>query len=247
MKWNMGWMHDTLEYMRHDAIHRKYHHDSLSFGPVYVFTENFISPLSHDEVVHGKGSLLSKMSGGDWQQFANLRLLFTFQWTYPGKKLLFMGGELGQPWEWNHREPLPWHLLDDPAHAGISALLADLNRIYRSHSALQKDSEGQGFYWLSWEDRANSVLSFARRDGGNHMLVILNFTPVPREGYRIGAPFKGTYREIFNSDSSYYGGSNYGNIAPLSTTDVPAMGQAHSLVLTVPPLAGIILAHEPSG
>jgi 1,4-alpha-glucan branching enzyme len=228
-------------YMSKDPVHRSYHHNLLTFGPIYAFTENFMLPLSHDEVVHGKGSLLGKMPGDRWRQFANLRLLLTFQWTYPGKKLLFMGSEFAQPWEWNHREALPWHLLEDPAHAGISTLITDLNRIYRSNAALQRDCEGQGFYWLSWEDRSNSVLSFARRDGATHVLIVLNFTPVPRENYRIGAPFGGTYREIFNSDSQYYGGSNFGNTGSRTTEPVPAMGQSQSLVLNVPPLAGIIL------
>jgi 1,4-alpha-glucan branching enzyme len=240
-KWNMGWMHDTLSYMTKDPIHRQFHHNLLTFGPIYLFTENFVSPLSHDEVVHGKRSLLDKMPGDDWQRFANLRLLLTFQWTYPGKKLLFMGGEFGQPREWNHHESLPWHLADEPRHAGVRALVRDLNRVYRETPALhRRDHDGDGFAWLSWQDQANSVLSFVRKDGDAHAIVLLNFTPVPRHGYRVGVPAPGTYREVLNSDSSYYGGGNLGNSA-VPTEDVPCMGHAQSLVVTLPPLAGVVL------
>jgi len=241
LKWNMGWMHDTLSYMTKDPVHRQFHHNLLTFGPIYVFSENFVSPLSHDEVVHGKRALLDKMPGDDWQRFANLRLLLTFQWTYPGKKLLFMGGEFGQPREWNPHESLPWHLADEPRHAGVRALVRDLNRVYRETPALyRRDHDGDGFAWLSWQDAQNSVLSFVRKDGDAHVVVLLNFTPVPRQGYRVGVPARGTYREILNSDSSYYGGSNLGNLA-VPTEDVACMGHAQSIVVTLPPLAGVVL------
>ncbi len=240
-KWNMGWMHDTLKYMTMDPVHRRFHHNLLTFGPIYAFTENFVLPISHDEVVHGKRSLLDKMPGDDWQRFANLRLLLTFQWTYPGKKLLFMGSEFGQPREWNHAESLPWHLADEPRHAGIRALLRDLNRAYRSMPALHAlDHDGEGFSWLSWQDDPHSVLSFLRKAGGEHAVVLLNFTPVPRPGYRVGVPHAGHYREVLNSDSTYYGGSNLGNAA-VATEPVACMGYPQSLVLTLPPLAGLVL------
>jgi len=241
-KWNMGWMHDTLAYVAHDSVHRKFHHDLLTFGPIYAFTENFVLPLSHDEVVHGKRSLVGKMPGDEWQRFANLRLLLTYQWTYPGKKLLFMGGELGQPWEWSHAGPLPWELADRPPHAGVRALVRDLNRCYRTLPALHAaDHDADGFAWLSWTDHENSVLSYVRRHGDGHALVLLNFTPVPRERYRVGAPAAGRYRVVLNSDSEFYGGSNVG-VAEVETEPVACMGYAQSIVLTLPPLGGLILA-----
>jgi 1,4-alpha-glucan branching enzyme len=240
-KWNMGWMHDSLSYMTKDPVHRQFHHNLLTFGPIYAFTENFVLPLSHDEVVHGKRALLEKMPGDDWQRFANLRLLLLFQWTYPGKKLLFMGNEFGQRREWNHHESLPWHLTDDPRHGGIQALVRDLNRLYRSIPAFhRRDHDGSGFSWLSWEDGAHSVLSFLRMDGQQHAVVLLNFTPVPREGYRVGVPAAGRYREVLNTDSQFYGGSNVGNLT-IPTEPVPCMGHAQSLVVTLPPLGGTIL------
>jgi 1,4-alpha-glucan branching enzyme len=240
-KWNMGWMHDTLSYMTKDPVHRRFHHNLLTFGPIYAFTENFVLPLSHDEVVHGKRSLLDKLPGDDWQRFANLRALLTFQWTYPGKKLLFMGAEFGQPREWNHHESLPWHLADEPRHAGIRALVRDLNSAYRNIPALhRRDHDGDGFAWLTWQDDAHSTLSFLRKDGVEHAVVVLNFTPVPRHGYRVGVPAPGRYREVLNSDSEFYGGSNLGNTVA-STEPVPCMDQPHSIVVTLPPLAGIIL------
>jgi 1,4-alpha-glucan branching enzyme len=241
LKWNMGWMHDTLSYMARDPVHRQFHHNLLTFGPIYAFTENFVLPLSHDEVVHGKRALLAKMPGDEWQRFANLRLLLMFQWTYPGKKLLFMGGEFGQPREWNHNESLPWHLADAPRHAGIRTLVRDLNRLYRGLPALHRlDHDSEGFAWLSWQDGAHSVLSYLRKAGAEHAVVVLNFTPVPRHGYRVGVPQAGHYREIFNSDSAYYGGSNLGN-ALLTTEPVPAMGHPQSIVVTLPPLGGCVL------
>jgi 1,4-alpha-glucan branching enzyme len=240
-KWNMGWMHDTLSYFAKDPVHRRFHHNLLTFGPMYAFTENFMLPLSHDEVVHGKRSLLDKMPGDEWQRFANLRLLFTFQWTYPGKKLLFMGCEFGQWREWSHNGSLPWHLADDPKHAGIRTLVRDLNRIYRDTPALHRnDHDGSGFKWLSWEDTEHSVLSYLRKDGDDHVAVVLNFTPMTRHGYRVGVPKAGWYREIFSSDSQYYGGSNAGNDAA-PTEPTPWMGQPHSIVVTLPPLGGIVL------
>jgi 1,4-alpha-glucan branching enzyme len=240
-KWNMGWMHDTLEYMKKEPVHRSYHHDLLTFGPMYAFTENFLLPLSHDEVVHGKRSLLGRMPGDHWQRFANLRLLLTFQWLYPGKKLLFMGCEFGQPDEWNHHTTLPWHLLENPSHAGLTRLVHDLNLLYRERDALQQDSDGNGFYWLSWEDRENSVLTFARRCNDEHLFVLLNCTPVPRDNYLIGVPFEGRYKELLNSDSEYYGGSNFGNVGELQSTPTAHMGQPNSLRLRIPPLAAIVL------
>jgi len=243
MKWNMGWMHDTLKYLANDPVHRRFHHNLLTFGPIYAFTENFVLPLSHDEVVHGKRSLLGRMPGDDWQRFANLRLLYTFQWTYPGKKLLFMGCELAQPWEWDHRGSLPWHLLNEPAHGGIRQLVADLNRLYRERGPLHRyDFEPRGFQWLRWDDAENSLLTFVRRDDDSEVIVALNFTPVPRHGYRVGLPREGRYREIFNSDSRFYGGSDVGNPLPLQSEPIPWMDQAQSVVVTLPPLAGIVLA-----
>ena len=240
-KWNMGWMHDTLSYLSKDPIHRQFHHSLLTFGPMYAFTENFVLPLSHDEAVHGKRSLLDKMPGDDWQRFANLRLLLTFQWTYPGKKLLFMGGEFGQPREWSHHGSLPWHAADDPRHGGIQALVRDLNRVYRNTPALHRlDHEAGGFQWLSWQDAAQSVLSFLRKNGEEHAVVVLNFTPVPRPGYRVGVPQAGRYREILNTDSRFYGGSDLGNDAA-QTEPMPWMDQPNSIVVTLPPLGGIVL------
>jgi 1,4-alpha-glucan branching enzyme len=240
-KWNMGWMHDTLTYFGKDPVHRRFHHNLLTFGPMYAFTENFVLPLSHDEVVHGKRSLLDKMPGDEWQRFANLRLLFTFQWTYPGKKLLFMGGEFGQPREWSHHGSLPWQVAEEPRHAGVRALVRDLNRIYRELPALHRlDHEREGFEWLSWQDDAHSVLCYLRKSGDEHAVVALNFTPVPRHGYRVGVPRLGRYHEILNSDSRFYGGSDLGNgFADAEPT--PWMDQPCSIVVTLPPLGGIVL------
>jgi 1,4-alpha-glucan branching enzyme len=242
MKWNMGWMHDTLKYLALDPVHRKHHHDLLTFGPLYAFSENFVLPLSHDEVVHLKGSLLEKMPGDDWQRFANLRLAYVFQWTYPGRKLLFMGGEIAQPWEWNHLESLPWHLLDDPRHGGMQRMVGDLNRIYaRTPSLHRLDFDGRGFQWLRWDDPDNSTLSFVRRAGDETAVVALNFTPVPRLGYRLGVPQPGAWREVLNSDSRFYGGSDLGNPGLLQAEPVPCMHQPWSIVITLPPLAGVVL------
>ena len=242
MKWNMGWMHDTLEYFAKDPVYRMYHHNNLTFGMLYSFTENFVLPFSHDEVVHGKRSLLDKMPGDRWQKFANLRLLYAYQFTYPGKKLLFMGCDFGQWEEWNHDRSMAWSYLDQPEHAGVQRTLADLNRIYRETPALHGDDfTGDGFAWIDCHDAAQSVISFQRKYGGEHVVVVLNFTPVVREGYRIGVPAGAAYETIFNSDSAFYGGSNVGNAGPLEAEALPWMNQEYSIVLTLPPLGGLIL------
>jgi 1,4-alpha-glucan branching enzyme len=243
MKWNMGWMNDTLRYMTHTPIHRRYHHNELTFGQLYSYTENFMLPFSHDEVVHGKGSLLDKMPGDAWQKFANLRLLFTYQTAYPGKKLNFMGNELGQGREWRVSGELDWSLLDTHWHRGVKDVCRDLNRLYRDTPALYDlDFSGEGFTWIDCHDADQSVLSFLRRArDGSFLVVILNFTPVLRKRYRIGVPQGGAYREVFNSDSSYYCGSNAGNGDGLNAADTSWMGFPHMLEVTLPPLGGIIL------
>lgn len=241
MKWNMGWMHDTLEYISKEPVYRFYHHQNLTFGMLYAFTENFILPFSHDEVVHGKRSMLDKMPGDSWQRFANLRLLYTYMWTYPGKKLLFMGSEFGQGKEWNHDESLQWDLLQLDVHQGIHTLIKDLNQLYHHSSALSHyEFEPRGFSWIDCHDAAQSVISYTRQSDNETLIVVLNFTPVPRHDYRIGVSQAGTYREIFNSDSCYYGGSNVGNLE-LIAVKTAWMGYEHSLAITLPPLAGIIL------
>ncbi len=244
MKWNMGWMNDTLTYMQNDPVHRRYHHNELTFGQLYAYTENFVLPFSHDEVVHGKRSLLDKMPGDGWQKFANLRLLFTYQMTYPGKKLNFMGNELAQGREWRIDGELDWSLLEREQHQGMKSLSRDLNRLYRDLPALHElDFTSDGFAWIDCHDADQSVLSYLRRDrNGAFVAAILNFTPVPRRGYRIGVPQSGLYREIFNSDSLYYGGSNLGNGEGATAENTPWMGYPYSIVITVPPLAGIVLA-----
>ncbi|MFM7035385.1 MAG: 1,4-alpha-glucan branching protein GlgB [Planctomycetia bacterium] len=244
LKWNMGWMNDTLRYMRHDPVHRKYHHDELTFSLIYAFHENFVLPLSHDEVVHGKGSLLDQMPGDLWQKFANLRLLYAYMWCHPGRKLLFMGGEFGQWREWNFDDSLQWHLLQSESHRGLSKAVADLNGLVRREPALhQLDFDGRGFEWIDCHNWQDSVLSFVRRaaDPDDFLVVCCNFTPVPRERYRIGMPAGGDYDEIFNSDSTYYGGSNMGNQSSLHAAATPHHGRSHSLELTLPPLAVIVL------
>ncbi|KQP51853.1 1,4-alpha-glucan branching protein GlgB [Methylobacterium sp. Leaf108] len=246
-KWNMGWMHDTLNFVSKETIHRRYHHHDLTFGLLYAFSENFILPLSHDEVVHGKGSLLGKMPGDRWQKFANLRAYFGFMWGHPGKKLLFMGGEFGQEREWNHNQSLDWHLLDDSLHAGVKDLVRDLNQLYLTTPALHaRDTEAAGFQWLVADDQDNSVIAWARkgREPGEVAVVVSNFTPIPREGYRIGVPEAGFYREAINSDAGRYGGSNIGNMGGLQTEAVESHGQPYSLVLTAPPLATTIFVRE---
>ncbi|MCG2583735.1 1,4-alpha-glucan branching protein GlgB [Massilia sp. TS11] len=241
-KWNMGWMHDTLEYMKKDPLYRAHHHDQMTFGLVYAFSENFVLPLSHDEVVHGKGSLIGKMPGDTWQRFANLRAYYGFMWGHPGKKLLFMGGEFAQFAEWNHDRSLDWQLLGDPQHQGVQRLVKDLNAVYTAYPALHaRDCDPRGFAWIAHDDRANSVLSFVRYDEqGDFVIVVCNFTPVVRHGYRIGVPAAGRYREIINTDASIYGGSGVGN-GDLHTEAIGAHGQADSLALTLPPLATVML------
>lgn len=242
MKWNMGWMHDTLEYMSKEPIHRQYHHNELTFGMMYAFTENFQLPFSHDEVVHGKGSMIKKMPGDDWQKFANLRLLYTYMYTYPGSKLLFMGSEFGQWSEWAHKGTLEWHLLDYDRHQGLKALVGDLNHHYRNLSALHKwNYRGDGFEWIDCHDSTQSIISYLRKSDDGFVLVVLNFTPVPRINYRIGVPVAGAYEEILNSDSSYYGGSNTGNGNSLHTQPIPWMNHSQSLEINLPPLGALLL------
>ncbi len=243
LKWNMGWMHDTLRYFQQDPIHRKYHHSRLTFSIWYAFSENFVLPLSHDEVVHGKGSLIGKMPGDEWQQFASLRLLYGYMWTHPGKKLLFMGGEFGQRREWQHEESLEWHVLALPLHAGVQRWVGDLNRLYRESAALHElDFSATGFQWLDCDDADVSVIAFLRRGAsGSAALVACNFTPVPRESYRIGVPRGGRWHERLNSDAADYGGSGLGNLGALDSEAVAAHGQSQSLQLRLPPLAIVIL------
>ena len=238
-KWNMGWMHDTLRYVGKDPVHRRWHHSDMTFGLLYAFSEKFVLPLSHDEVVHGKGSLYARMPGDPWQKLATLRAYFAFQWTHPGKKLLFMGGEFAQIDEWNHDGMLSWALLADPGHAGVKTLIADLNRLYREEPALHgTDASAEGFRWLVADDSENSVFAYAR---GDEIIVVLNMTPVPRTGYRIGVPRKGAWREVLNTDSSHYGGSNLGNLGRLETREEPSHGHPQSLTLILPPLAATVL------
>jgi 1,4-alpha-glucan branching enzyme len=243
MKWNMGWMHDTLTYLSQDPIYRHYHHDRLTFGLLYAFSENFVLPFSHDEVVHGKGSMLDKMPGDGWQKFANLRLLYTYMFTYPGKKLMFMGCEFAQGREWNDASQLDWYLLERPQHQGIQSLVGDLNRLYCASPALHEiEFSGEGFEWIDCHDASQSVLSYLRKgENGSYAAVILNFTPVPRNNYRIGLPRPGYYREALNSDSTFYGGSNTGNAPGINTEPLPWMGREHSATLTIPPLGALVL------
>jgi 1,4-alpha-glucan branching enzyme len=243
-KWNMGWMHDTLHYMERDPIHRRWHHDNITFGLVYAFSERFVLPLSHDEVVYGKRSLIRKMPGDIWQRFANLRAYLAFMWTHPGKKLLFMGGEFGQEHEWNHDVELDWHLLDDARHGGVQLLVRDLNRLYRTLPALhRKDTVPEGFRWVVMNDRENSVFAYLRFGAPEDapVLAVCNFTPVPRPQYRVGVPRGGTWREVLNSDAAIYGGSNIGNGGRVEADVVPSHDQPASLALTLPPLATIVL------
>ena len=249
MKWNMGWMHDTLDYMRQEPIHRKHHHDRLTFSIWYAFFENFVLPLSHDEVVYGKGSLIGKMPGDSWQQFANLRLLFGYMWAHPGKKLLFMGGEFGQRREWTHEGGLEWWVSTLPEHAGVQRWVRDLNAVLRAEPALyQLDFDQAGFEWIEAGDAAVSVLSFLRkpRSGAAPLLAVCNFTPVVRHNYSVGVPQGGLWRELLNSDAGAYGGSGVGNFGGVEAAPVPAHGRAHALTLTLPPLGCILLKPEGS-
>jgi 1,4-alpha-glucan branching enzyme len=247
LKWDMGWMHDTLQYMSRKPIHRKHHHHELTFRAVYAFSENFILSLSHDEVVYGKRSLLEKMPGDDWQKFANLRLLLSYMHAQPGKKLLFMGAELAQRSEWSHEGQLQWDLGDLESHQGISRLMGDLNRIYQEEPALHElDCEGSGFEWAVPNDSANSVIAYFRKSAGDDaVLVVHNMTPVPRHGYRIGVPQAGRWVEILNTDAPIYGGSGQGNLGGVDTgpLPVPHHGRPHSVDLTLPPLATVLLRH----
>ncbi|MGA8164200.1 MAG: 1,4-alpha-glucan branching protein GlgB [Waddliaceae bacterium] len=243
MKWNMGWMHDTLSYFSKDPVYRKFHHNELLFSLIYAFSENFLLPLSHDEVVHGKSSLLGKMPGNDWEKFANLRLLLGYMWAHPGKKLLFMGGEIGQWTEWNHDSSVEWHLLDYDPHQQIQKWVKDLNAVYRSEPALNgQDFSNQGFEWVDIADANQSVVSFVRKGKllNQDLLIICNFTPLPRHYYKLGVSSKGTWEEVLNSDSAYYGGSNLGNLGAVKTRPIPYHGKDYTLSLTLPPLAILI-------
>ncbi|MBU1124457.1 MAG: 1,4-alpha-glucan branching enzyme, partial [Candidatus Omnitrophica bacterium] len=248
MKWNMGWMHDTLTYSSLDSIYRKFHQNELTFSLWYAFYENFVLPLSHDEVVYGKGSLLGKMPGDDWQKFANLRALFGYMYGHPGKKLLFMGGEIGQRGEWNHDQSLDWHLLQFPLHQGIKRWLSDLNALYRHEPALfERDFENQGFEWIDFHDADNSMISFLRRGNypDNDILVVCNFTPTPRHNYRVGVPQEGIWKELLNSDARTYGGAGFGNLGGAEAAPVSFYGKYEfSLSLQIPPLAVLFFKRE---
>jgi len=244
MKWDMGWMHDTLLYMSKTPIHRKYHHNKLTFRGLYAFTENFVLTLSHDEVVHSKGSLLGKMAGDEWQKFANLRLLYGYMFTQPGKKLLFMGGEIGQWSEWNHDGSVDWHVLRYPTHQGLQRWVRDLNGFYRSEPALcQRDFSWEGWRWVDADDSDNSVLTYLRlpKDKNAPVLVACNFTPVPRRGYRVGVPHEGHWNEVLNSNAAIYGGTDEGNYGGCTADPIPTHGFDHSVLLNLPPLAIVLL------
>lgn len=246
-KWYMGWMHDTLAYFNEDPIHRRYHHNKLTFGLLYAYSENFILPLSHDEVVHGKGSLLARMPGDAWQQFANLRLLYSFMYCFPGKKLLFMGAEFGQGREWNHATALDWSLLDIDWHTGVQQLVRDLNQLYQTTPALyQLDVDGNGFDWIDCSDNEQSVIAFLRRgkDADAQVIVVCNLTPVVRHDYSIGVPQAGCYQERLNSDSTLYAGSGVGNLGQVNTKPISSHGRDHTLMLTLPPLATLVLERQ---
>ena len=247
-KWDMGWMHDTLGYLQQDPIHRKFHHNELTFRGVYAFTENYVLPLSHDEVVHGKGSLLNKMPGDDWQKFANVRLLFGYMYSQPGKKLMFMGMEFGQWREWQHDYSLDWHLLDFPEHQGLQRWVRDLNTSYRAERALHEyDCDPAGFEWIDGSDIDQSIISYLRKgsEGSRSLAVICNFTPQPRHNYRVGVSTPGYWEEVLNSDSAIYGGSGQGNLGGVATVPTRAHGRPHSLTITIPPL-GIVVFRQPA-
>ena len=242
MKWNMGWMHDTLDYVENDPIYRNFNHQQLTFGLLYAFTENFILPFSHDEVVHGKRSLLYKMPGDEWQRFANLRLLYSYMFTYPGKKLLFMGCEFGHGREWNHDQAMDWYLLQYPYHSGVKKLVYDLNTLYKNYTALHlNDFDASGFEWLNCDDSEQSVLSYMRKSDTQTVIIVLNFTPEIRENYRLGLPDAGEYKIILNSDSDFYSGSNTGGMQHIHSENIASMNRAHSIQLTLPPLAALII------
>jgi 1,4-alpha-glucan branching enzyme len=246
-KWDMGWMHDTLRYVAVDPLHRKHHQDDLTFRMMYGFDENFVLALSHDEVVHGKRSLLEKMPGDDWQKAANLRLLYSYQYAMPGKKLLFMGDEFGQRSEWSHERSLDWHLLEQSLHSGCLTWVGHLNRVYRDEAALhESDHDPEGFRWVNCSDRERSVVSLVRKNArrDQHVLIVCNFTPLPRANYRLGAPRGGIWREILNSDAKEFGGSGHGNLGAVEASPVPLHGRTHSLTLTLPPLGALFLKSE---
>jgi 1,4-alpha-glucan branching enzyme len=250
LKWNMGWMHDTLKYMQQDPLYRRYYHGQLTFSLIYAFNENFVLPLSHDEVVYGKGSLIGKMPGDGWQQFANLRALFGYMWGHPGKKLLFMGGEFGQRREWTHEGELEWWVTGLPEHAGMQRWVSDLNRVYRTERALHRiDFSPEGFEWLDVDNADSSVLAFLRKGGDDAapVLVACNFTPVPRTNFLIGVPKRGIWREILNSDAREYGGAGWGNLGAVESVPVTTHGRVESVNLTLPPLSAIMLRWEPHG
>ena len=244
-KWNMGWMHDSLHYMEVNPIYRRYHHNELTFGLIYAFSEHFILPLSHDEVVYGKGSLIQKMPGDDWQRFANLRAYLGFMWGHPGKKLIFMGGEIAQWREWDHDSSIHWDLLDQPQHRGLQMLVRDLNELYRRQKAFHElDSTPAGFRWVIGDDTTNSVVAFLRlaNDSKDVVLVVCNLTPVVRSSYGIGVPRPGYWKELLNTDATVYGGSNTGNAGGSDTMPTQLHGEAQALFLTLPPLSTIFLS-----
>jgi 1,4-alpha-glucan branching enzyme len=246
-KWDLGWMHDTLKYLEREPIHRKYHHGEITFRAIYQNSENYVMPLSHDEVVHGKGALLAKFPGDPWQKYATLRLLFGYQWTLPGKKLIFMGDEIGVWNEWNHDHELDWPVGMHPAHAGIARWLGDLNTAYKAHRALHvRDCDPVGFQWLVADDANDSILVYMRTGelGDPPVVVVANFTPVPREGFRFGVPKAGFWREILNSDSTAYGGSGMGNRGGMHTDAIGWGGHEQSLVVTAPPLGVVVFVAE---
>jgi len=250
LKWNMGWMHDMLDYMSQDPVFRSYHHNQITFSLLYAFSENFVLPFSHDEVVYGKGSMLRKMPGDDWQKFANLRLLYGFMFGHPGKKLLFMGNEFGQWLEWNHDASLDWHLLESPLHSALRRWVRDLNTLYRGEPALHElDFDSAGFAWVDCKDFERSVVSFLRRgrNAGDQLLFVCNFTPVVRRNYRVGVPQEGFWKEVLNSDAPLYGGSGQGNFGGLHTVPLPIHGQPYSLNMTLPPLGIVVCQPEPRG
>ncbi|HUP64797.1 MAG TPA: 1,4-alpha-glucan branching protein GlgB [Thermoanaerobaculia bacterium] len=247
LKWDMGWMHDTLHYLARDPIHRKFHHGELTFRMIYAFNENFVLPISHDEVVHGKGSLIGKMPNDPWQKFANLRLLYSYMWSQPGKKLLFMGCEFAQWAEWNHDSSLQWHLTDDEMHSGIQHLIRNLNRLYRDMPALhQRDTDASGFQWIDGSDAEQSVLSYLRQgaEGSSPVAVVMNFTPLIRSNYRVGVPSDGRWAEIFNSDASEFGGSGQGNFGGVEAAPIPMHGRPYSITVNVPPLGAVFFTPE---
>jgi 1,4-alpha-glucan branching enzyme len=247
LKWNLGWMHDTLRFFSRDTAHRSYHIPDLTFSLCYAYSENYVLCLSHDEVVHGKGSLFNRMPGDEWQKLANLRLLFGYMFTHPGKKLIFMGDEFGQRSEWDHQASLAWHLLDSPEHRGIRSWIRDLNRVYREEDALYAaDFDPRGFEWIDYGDTHNAAFSFIRRnpESGDTVLALCNFTPVPRHDYRIGLPADGVWTEILNSDAEHYGGSGMGNFGGVTAAPVPFHDRPFSAAFTLPPLAFLLLKHK---